>query len=63
MASPKLRRRAWTLYLFMAFVAIALGVLMFLFAGGWRAASSSQLTSPAGLHAPQPAVMTMAPRA
>ncbi|HVZ20799.1 MAG TPA: hypothetical protein VG871_07040 [Vicinamibacterales bacterium] len=57
MASPKLRRRAWTLYLFMAFVAIALGVLMFLFAGGWWRSPSSQLIPPAGLHAPRPVAM------
>jgi hypothetical protein len=33
MASPHLRHRAWTLYLVMAFVAIVLGVLLYLLSG------------------------------
>ena len=33
MASPQLRRRAWTLYLVMAVVAIVLGVLLYLLTG------------------------------
>ena len=32
--SPRVRRRAWTLYLLMAILAIVLGVVMFLLAGG-----------------------------
>ena len=33
MASPHLRHRAWTLYLVMAFVAIVLGVVLYLLSG------------------------------
>jgi hypothetical protein len=43
MVSPKLRHRAWTLYLLMAFLAIIFGVVMFLLAGGWRPLSFGQL--------------------
>lgn len=32
--SPRVRRRAWTLYLLMAILAVVLGVVMFLLAGG-----------------------------
>jgi hypothetical protein len=51
MASPHLRHRAWTLYLWMAVLAIVLGVLMFVLGGGWHSRSTSP-QSPIGLLIP-----------
>lgn len=52
MASPQLRRRAWTLYLWMAVLAIVLGALMFVLAGGWHAAPTTPASAPLGMLSP-----------